>query len=129
MDQIHPQRTPTEGELYMPSPVRYRRHVGAAVVRKDYPQLHVEDLASEPGALLLDVRTEAEYAGGVIPGARNLPLDELRGRLGELPRDRRVVVYCQAGQRGYVATVLLRQAGFDAVNLSGGYRTYRMFQP
>jgi rhodanese-related sulfurtransferase len=59
----------------------------------------------------------------------NLPVDELRSRLGELPHDREIAVYCQVGQRGYLATRILRQAGFDAVNVSGGYKTYRLLHP
>jgi rhodanese-related sulfurtransferase len=109
--------------------------VAAAVVRDEYPQVQAEDLAgllSESSGLpplLLDVRTPAEFAAGNISGALNAPLDELRTRLDELARDRRVIAYCQVGQRGYVATLLLRQAGFDAANLAGGFRTYRLFHP
>ncbi len=59
----------------------------------------------------------------------NIPVDELRDRLAELPQGRPLAVYCQVGQRGYIATRLLRQHGHDAANLSGGYKTYRMFFP
>ncbi|MFN3866189.1 MAG: rhodanese-like domain-containing protein, partial [Demequina sp.] len=55
----------------------------------------------------------------------NIPVDDLRARHGELPRDRRIVVHCQVGQRGHTATRLLRQLGYDAVNLDGGYLTWR----
>jgi len=109
--------------------------VAAAVARGDYSQVDTEDLGAAPAEggglppLLLDVRTPREFAADKIAGAVNIPLDELRDRLGELPRDRRLVVYCQAGQRGYVATLVLRQAGFDAANLAGGFRTYRLFHP
>jgi rhodanese-related sulfurtransferase len=109
--------------------------VAAAVVRNDYAQVQTEDLAhllSESSGLpplLLDVRTPPEFAVGKIPGAINLPLDELRSRLDELARGRRVIAYCQVGQRGYVATLLLRDAGFDAANLAGGFNTYRLFHP
>ena len=70
-----------------------------------------------------DVRTPAEFAAGALPGAVNIPLDELRDRLSEVPHAP-VVVYCQVGQRGHTATVLLRERGLDAVNLDGGYRTW-----
>lgn len=76
------------------------------------------------GAVILDVRTPAEFANGAIVEAINIPLDELRDRCRELPQDRRVVVYCQVGQRGHTATVYLRERGFDAVNLDGGWRTW-----
>jgi rhodanese-related sulfurtransferase len=49
---------------------------------------------------------------------------DLRSRLGELPRDREIAAYCQVGQRGYLATRILLQAGFSAVNVGGGYKTY-----
>jgi rhodanese-related sulfurtransferase len=75
---------------------------------------------------LLDVRTPAEFSAGNIPGAVNIPVDELRSCLGELPRDRDIAIYCQVGQRGYLATRILRQAGFSAVNLGGGYKTYQL---
>jgi rhodanese-related sulfurtransferase len=79
--------------------------------------------------LLVDVRTPQEYAGGHIPGAVNVPVDELRSRLSELPRDRELAVYCQVGQRGYLATRILAQAGFEVANLGGGYKTYKLFYP
>jgi rhodanese-related sulfurtransferase len=53
----------------------------------------------------------------------------LRSRLNELPRDRQIAAYCQVGQRGYIATRILRQAGFDAANVSGGYKTYELYDP
>ncbi|MGI6559688.1 MAG: FAD-dependent oxidoreductase [Limnochordia bacterium] len=75
---------------------------------------------------VLDVREPSEYAKGHIPGAVNIPLGQLRERLGELPRDREMVVYCRVGMRSYIATRILMQRGFKSVfNLSGGYRTYR----
>ena len=80
------------------------------------------------GALLLDVRGPMEVAEGALPGAVNIPLHQLRARAGELPRDRRIVVYCHQGLRGYVGERILKQLGFDAVNLSGGYLTWQMFQ-
>jgi rhodanese-related sulfurtransferase len=76
----------------------------------------------------LDVRTAEEFAAGHIQGAVNIPIDVLRARLKEIPRDREIVTYCQVGQRGYVATRILRQSGFSAGNLSGGYKTYQLFQ-
>ena len=79
--------------------------------------------------VLVDVRTPQEYASGHIPGAANIPVDDLRSRLGELPRDREIALYCQVGQRGYLATRILLQKGFSAVNIGGGYKTYELFQP
>ncbi|NMC28610.1 MAG: FAD-dependent oxidoreductase [Pelolinea sp.] len=73
---------------------------------------------------ILDVRNPEELAIGVIDDALNIPLSELRGRLKELPRSKKVLVYCQVGQRGYFAARILTQNGFDAYNLNGGYKTY-----
>jgi rhodanese-related sulfurtransferase len=70
----------------------------------------------------------AEYEGGHIPGAKNLPLDELRGRLEELSRDRDIWLVCEVGQRAYYATRVLLQNGFKVKNLSGGMRTYATFE-
>lgn len=75
------------------------------------------------GATLVDVRSADEHAAGAIPSALNLPLDELRQRLGELPAGP-LVVHCQVGQRGHTAARILTQLGFDVVNLDGGYRTW-----
>jgi NADPH-dependent 2,4-dienoyl-CoA reductase/sulfur reductase-like enzyme/peroxiredoxin family protein/rhodanese-related sulfurtransferase/TusA-related sulfurtransferase len=74
---------------------------------------------------LLDVRTEEEHALGSIESAVNIPVDDLRRRIGELPRDRKIVLFCSVGLRAYVAERILRQQGFsNAANLSGGYKTY-----
>jgi NADPH-dependent 2,4-dienoyl-CoA reductase/sulfur reductase-like enzyme/rhodanese-related sulfurtransferase len=114
-------------------PVNMAGFVAAGLLRGEHPQVSVEELADGKAAgagappFLLDVRTPAEFAAGHIPGAVNIPVDELRPRLDELPRDRPVVVYCQVGQRGYLATRVLRQEGLQAANLGGGFKTYRMF--
>lgn len=75
------------------------------------------------GTTVVDVRSPAEYAAGAIPGAVNIPLDELRARHGELPSGA-VVVHCQVGQRGHTAARILDQLGHDVRNLDGGYRTW-----
>ena len=75
--------------------------------------------------LLLDVRTSEENRFASIPGSVNIPVDELRLRLDEIPSDKRIIVYCAVGLRGYLATRILTQNGFRKVfNLSGGYKTY-----
>lgn len=86
-------------------------------------QWHELDAALEAGATLIDVRDASEHAGGHIPGALNIPVNELRDRLTELPAGP-LVVHCQVGQRGHIAARLLAQHGFDVVNLDGGYRTW-----
>lgn len=74
---------------------------------------------------LIDVRTQEEHSLGHIPGDVNIPLDSLRDRLSEIPRDKKVVLYCGVGLRGYVASCILKGHGFNnVVNLCGGLRTY-----
>jgi rhodanese-related sulfurtransferase len=112
-------------------PINMAGFVAAGMLRGEHPQIDVEaaagaDAAGEP-PLLVDVRTPEEYQRGHIPGALLIPLDELRRRLGELPRDREVAVYCQVGQRGYLATRILLQSGFRVANIGGGYKTYTLW--
>ncbi len=74
---------------------------------------------------IVDVRTKEEYEMGNITGAINIPVDELRLRLDEIPQDKKIIVHCAIGLRGYLALKILKQHGFDHVyNLSGGYKTY-----
>jgi len=77
----------------------------------------------EGGVHLIDVRTPAEVANGAIPGAINIPVDELRDRLDELPEGD-LVVSCAVGIRGHIAARMLTQKGRNAENLDGGYRTW-----
>jgi len=77
----------------------------------------------EKGFELLDVRTPSEFAAGSIPGARSMPVDEIRNRVTEL-KNRNILVNCQVGQRGHTASMLLKELGFNAVNLDGGYLTW-----
>ena len=113
-------------------PVNMAGFVAAGMLRGDHPQIDFSAFLAIPAAnrpLLLDVRTTEEFAAGHIPSAVNIPVDELRSRLAELPQDREIVAYCQVGQRGYLATRMLRQKGLNVINLSGGYKTYRLTNP
>ncbi len=74
--------------------------------------------------LVLDVRRADERAKGHIPGSMHIPLDELRGRLSELPKDKEIIASCQSGQRSYFACRLLAQHGFKVRNLAGSWRTF-----
>ena len=106
--------------------------VAGGLLRGDHPQIDVEAVLVEPPErrpFLVDVRTPQEFAAGCMPGAVNIPIDELRSRLSELPRNRDIAVYCQVGQRGYLATRILRQAGFSAANIGGGFQTFQLVQP
>ncbi len=106
--------------------VNYAGFAAANVLRGDVKLCHTPDVLSpRADQLLVDVRTAEEVQAGTIPGAVNMPLDDLRARLGELPKDKELLVFCQAGLRGYVACRILSQSGFNCRNLSGGYLTYR----
>ncbi|HMB03795.1 MAG TPA: FAD-dependent oxidoreductase [Isosphaeraceae bacterium] len=107
--------------------------VAGGQLRGDHPQVSAEQLLSmsldggpSRPPVILDVRTPEEFAAGHLPDAVNIPVDELRSRLAELPHDRPLVAYCQVGQRGYLAVRLLREAGYQAMNLSGGFKTYQL---
>lgn len=77
--------------------------------------------------LLLDVRTQVEYQSGTIEGAVNIPLDELRDRISEVPMDKEIYIFCAIGLRGYLALKILMGRGFKNVkNLTGGYKTYSL---
>lgn len=88
----------------------------------------VEDvLAMTEAQLLLDVRNPPELTKvGAFPNALNIPLDKLRDRLDELPKDKEILVTCMVGLRGHVASRMLQQHGFKVKNLTGGYKTYQM---
>lgn len=113
-------------------PINMAGFVAGGLLRGEHPQRDVEEVLAPPAdqrPFLLDVRTPQEFAGGHLPGAVNIPVDELRSRLGELPRGQEIAAYCQVGQRGYLATRILMQAGFSAANVGGGYKTYRLVFP
>ena len=97
--------------------------IAANCVRGDLT-LGVWSELSSAGTRLLDVRTPAEFQREHLDGAINIPLEELRGRLDELPRDRPLWIICGVGQRAYYATRALRQRGYDVGILSGGMQTY-----
>ncbi|WP_429101831.1 FAD-dependent oxidoreductase [Aeromonas rivipollensis] len=83
--------------------------------------------ARNPYQLVVDVRSAPELDKlGRIPGALHIPLDELRGRLDELPKDKELLISCQVGLRGHVACRLLSQHGFKVKNLSGGFKTWQL---
>ncbi|WP_237153068.1 FAD-dependent oxidoreductase [Oryzibacter oryziterrae] len=111
-------------------PVNIAGYVAANVLNGSHEVIDWRSLRKyidkTPGVLqLIDVRTPEEYAIQTLPGARNLELDHLRERLGELDPSRPTVVFCQIGMRGYLAYRILKQAGFaDVRNLSGGIKTY-----
>src|SRR5262249_32451097 len=104
-------------------PINMAGFVAGGLLRGEHPQVDVEAVLAVPAArhpFVVDVRTPQEFGAGHLPEAVNIPVDDLRSRLGELPQGRQIAVYCQVGQRGYLATRILRQGGVDGVNVSGG---------
>ncbi len=104
-------------------------YVGNNVFEGNTPTLQWHELPAElaAGATLVDVRTASEFAAAVIPGAINIPVDELRERITELT-GKNVIVHCQVGQRGHTATQILRGHGMPVKNLDGGFLTWRSGQ-
>jgi NADPH-dependent 2,4-dienoyl-CoA reductase/sulfur reductase-like enzyme/rhodanese-related sulfurtransferase len=98
-------------------PVNFAGMVAAGVLRGDMPITHWDSVGK---GFLLDVRELFELAVEEVPGAVNIPMGQLRGRLNELPRDREIHVICRSGGRAYYATRMLLQNGFKARTLSGG---------
>lgn len=84
----------------------------------------IEEL-QETSSFFLDVREDFELATGSIENSVQIPLNQLREKLGELPKDKVIYIYCQVGARGYNAARILMQAGFNVKNLDGGYKTYK----
>jgi NADPH-dependent 2,4-dienoyl-CoA reductase/sulfur reductase-like enzyme/rhodanese-related sulfurtransferase len=110
-------------------PVNVAGMIASNVMRGDLELADWMDIAKDPSKIILDVRDPGEYQSGHVPGAINLPLNELRGRLGELPKDKEIWCYCRIGQRSYYANRVLSQNGFKARNLPGGYLSYLRLYP
>lgn len=108
-------------------PIAIAGYVAGNIIGGAMPAITWREMrsANRDEVMILDVRTREEYAMGAIPGAVNIPLDELRGRLGEIPAGKPVLIYCAIGLRGYLALKIMTGRGFSNVrNLSGGYKTY-----
>jgi NADPH-dependent 2,4-dienoyl-CoA reductase/sulfur reductase-like enzyme/rhodanese-related sulfurtransferase len=105
-------------------PVNLAGMIAANVLRGDSQIAHWEALDSEP-VFMLDVRDPEEFKKGYVDGAVNIPLNDLRQRMGEVPKDREVWSYCFVGQRSYYAARVLSQYGYNVKSLSGGYSTFK----
>lgn len=107
-------------------PVNVAGMIAQNVMRGDVHivQWHQLEKIDPSTTLLLDVRDDTERARGAIPGSIHIPLDDLRGRLGELPRDKTIYVHCRSGQRSYLACRILMQHGYPCANLTGAYQTW-----
>ncbi|MDR3273630.1 MAG: FAD-dependent oxidoreductase [Flavobacteriaceae bacterium] len=108
-------------------PVNMAGFAAANVLEEKVKNIYWREMEklSNDDAFFLDVRTADEYVLGTIKNAKNIPLDELRNRICELPKDKKIVIFCAIGLRGYIACRMLVQHRFTAVyNLSGGVKTY-----
>ena len=107
-------------------PIAIAGYVASNIISGAMPSLSWRELEAEKDkTYLIDTRTPEEFAFGTIPGAINIPVDELRNHLNEIPTDKPVVVFCAVGLRGYLALRILAGHGYNNVrNLIGGYKTY-----
>lgn len=107
-------------------PIAIAGYVASNVISGAMPVITWRELLEERDkVVLIDVRTEEEFSFGTLPGAVNMPLDDLRNRLQDIPRSVPVVLFCAVGLRGYLAQRILLGAGYDNVrNLLGGSKTY-----
>ena len=107
-------------------PVNIIGFVASNILRGDVETIEWNDVKSldRNADFILDVRNPEELMIGMIDGAKNIPLSQIRERINDIPKNRRVVVYCQAGQRAYFASRILKQHGYNVVNLNGGFKTY-----
>ncbi|MGD8453980.1 MAG: FAD-dependent oxidoreductase [Phycisphaerae bacterium] len=109
-------------------PVNIAGFVARNALSGDEDYVFAEELGPEAAErfTIIDVRDPVEYAAGTIPGARLLPLSELRERWREIPNGKPVLTFCTVGQRAYYANRMLRQKGLQVRNLAGGFNTYNL---
>jgi NADPH-dependent 2,4-dienoyl-CoA reductase/sulfur reductase-like enzyme/rhodanese-related sulfurtransferase/TusA-related sulfurtransferase len=110
-------------------PINMAGFVASNYLREDMPIWHWHDFnqIKNNGAILLDVRTKDEYAARTIDGSINIPIEELRKRLDEIPNNKSIYVYCEVGYRSYLALRILLQSGYKEVyELTGGFKIFEM---
>ncbi len=108
-------------------PIAIAGYVACNILNGEMPVASWRELLAvdRSNTLILDVRTHAEFSFGSLVGAVNIPVDDLRSRLAEIPKDKEIYLYCAIGLRGYLALRILRANGYKNVkNVSGGYKTY-----
>ena len=106
-------------------PVNVAGMLAQNVERELVELVHPAELEKErAGAVLLDVRDPDEREGGYIPDSIHIPLNEIRARISEIPKDKPLIVYCQSGQRSYTACRILMQHGYHCKNLTGAWKTW-----
>lgn len=112
-------------------PVNMAGYMIENIVTGKVKQFHydeIDDIKNDTNAFLLDTRTEYEYAYSHIDGFVNIPVDDLRERMVEIPKGKKIYVMCQSGLRSYIACRILSQNGYNCYNFSGGYRFYDLVE-
>ncbi|KXZ39499.1 NADPH-dependent 2,4-dienoyl-CoA reductase, sulfur reductase [Alkalithermobacter thermoalcaliphilus JW-YL-7 = DSM 7308] len=104
-------------------PVNIAGFTAANILKGDMKIIHVDELKgiNKDEYFIIDVRTDVEFEAGHLEGAVNIPVDELRKSINKIPKDKKIIVYCKVGLRGYIAYRILTQKTYDVYNLSGGY--------
>ena len=112
-------------------PVNIAGYTAENILKGDLEMVNYDefwDFVKENNAVILDVRTSKEFSGGAIEGAININVDDLRANLEKLDKNKTYAIYCQVGLRGYLANRIMRNNGFRAVNLNGGYNLWSKVQ-
>ena len=112
-------------------PVNIAGYAAENILKGDLEMVNYDefwDFVKENDAVILDVRTSKEFSGGAIEGAININVDDLRENLEKLDKNKMYAIYCQVGLRGYLANRIMRNNGFRAVNLNGGYNLWSKVQ-
>lgn len=111
-------------------PVNMTAYAAGNILNNDVEVIQWKDVPAqlEKGALVLDVRSPEERRIGAFPGSLHVPVDEVRDRLYDIPKDRELLVHCRVGIRSYIACRVLMQNGYKVKNISGGYRMYEFLQ-
>ncbi len=109
-------------------PVNMAGFVAENILQNRLKVVYWDDVTNiDANSIMLDVRNKDEFENGSIPGAVNIPVDEIRGRMSELSKDKNIYIFCQIGLRGYLAQRILVQSGYDHVkNVSGGFALYQV---
>ena len=108
-------------------PVNYAGFVACNILDGRVKQCfwdEIDDLAKNDDCFLVDVRKPVEFDLGNIKGSVNIPVDDLRKRIGEIPKDKKIVLICHSALRSYIAARILEQKGYECCHLAGGYRLY-----
>lgn len=108
-------------------PVNYVGFIACNVLDGLVKQCFIDEIdskAKDPSCIVVDVRTPREYARSRIEGSVNIPIDDLRARISEIPKDKKVYLVCRSALRSYIAARILSQRGYDCWNMAGGYRLY-----